>query len=113
MQDTWGFGTQYDPAKFSNIEAVVSDGFNNRFVTGLGYDVSPPIDFIIEDQLNPDVTNAPDAKNHSQQVLTDHLLYSQFALNWDQSGVNVLIDIFYSTKNNVPESNVPNWGQAA
>jgi hypothetical protein len=42
MQNTWGIPTQYDPAKFSNIEAVVSDGFNISPVAGLGYDVSPP-----------------------------------------------------------------------
>ena len=41
MQDTGGFGTQYDPAKFSNIEAVVNDGLNINPVADLGYDVSP------------------------------------------------------------------------
>ncbi len=36
MQNTWGIPTQYDPAKFSNIEAVVSDGFNISPVAELG-----------------------------------------------------------------------------
>lgn len=102
-----------DATKFSNIEAAA--GISP--IAGLGYDVSPPIDIIIEDQLNPDVTNGPGSKNHSQEVLTDklagHSLYSQFALNLDQSRVNVLIDTLDSTKNNVPESNVLNWRLAA
>jgi hypothetical protein len=51
MQNAWGIPIQYHPAKFSNIEAVVGDGFNISPVAGLGYDVSPPINVIVEDQL--------------------------------------------------------------
>ena len=94
MQNTWGFGTQYDPSKFSNIEAVVSDGLNNSLITGLGYDVSPPINIMVEDQ-NGGVASIEGARNHSIKVLTDALavqsVYSQIAPNLTQDQLNILI----------------------
>jgi hypothetical protein len=53
MQNAWGIPTQYDPAKFSNIEAVVSDGLNIRPIAGLGCGVSPSI----KNKLNHNITH--------------------------------------------------------
>ena len=112
MQDTWGFGTQYDPAKFSNIEAVVSDGLNNSLVAGLGYDVSPPINIMIEDQ-NGGVASLEGARNHSIKVLTDALavqsVYFQLAPNLSQNQLNTLIDAFGFTNDNVSNYSTPEW----
>lgn len=92
IQNAWGFPTQYDPAKFSNIEAVVSDGFNIRPIAGLGYDVSPPINIMIEDQFGG-VANPKRALNYSIITLTDALavqvseLLSLIALYQKQSNI--------------------------
>ena len=116
MQDTWGFGTQYDPAKFSNIEAVVSDGLNNSLIAGLGYDVSPPINIMIEDQ-NGGVASPEGARNHSIKVLTDALavqsVYFQLAPNLSQNQVIALIDASGSTNNNASNDSTPEWRLAA
>lgn len=103
--DFLGIAQTYDPGKFSNIEAAT--GISP--IAGLGYDVSPPIDIIIENQWNPDVTNAPASKNHSQQVLTDTLavysLYSQLLPSFDQNQLNSLINAFGSIKDTQGTSN--------
>jgi hypothetical protein len=103
--DFLGIAQTYDPGKFSNIEAAT--GISP--IAGLGYDVSPPIDILIENQLNPDVTNAPASKNHSQQVLTDTLavysLYSQLLPSFDQNQLNSLINAFGSIKDTQGTSN--------
>ena len=88
-----------DANKFSNIEAAT--GISP--IAGLGYEVSSPIDIIIEDQTNPDtVDTRPDSLNHSQQVLTDTLavysLYSQLLPSFDQNQLNSLINAFGSIK---------------
>ena len=77
MQNAWGIPTQYDPTKFSNIEAVVSDGFNIRPIAGLGFDVLPPINIMIEDQLSG-VANPEGPRNHSIVTLTGALDEKQF-----------------------------------
>ena len=91
MQSTWGFGTQYDTSKFSNIEAIVSDGLNNKLITGLGYDVSPPINIMVEDQTGG-VVSPEGALNHSFKVLTDalviHSIYLQFPPDSSQDQFN-------------------------
>ncbi|MCP5273849.1 MAG: hypothetical protein H6936_03140 [Burkholderiales bacterium] len=69
MQNAWGVPTQYDPAKFSNVEAVVSDGFSICPEAGLGYVVTPPISIMIEDQLG-DVASSKDSLSHSTKILT-------------------------------------------
>ncbi|MDR4652790.1 MAG: hypothetical protein MRJ52_10390 [Nitrosomonas sp.] len=112
--DFLGIAQTYDPGKFSNIEAAT--GISP--IAGLGYDVSPPVDIIIESQTNPDtIDTRPDSLNHSQQVLTETLavysLYSQLLSGFSQDQLNGLMDFFGSTKSNTPESNVLNWRQAA
>ncbi|TXI36646.1 MAG: hypothetical protein E6Q59_09015, partial [Nitrosomonas sp.] len=93
-----GFAEAYDQSKISNIEAATG----SKPITGLGFDVAPPIDIIIEDQIAPDISNPPGARNHSQQVLTDtlaiHSAYSQLAPGLSQEQLNKLMDTFGSTK---------------
>ncbi|TXI27285.1 MAG: hypothetical protein E6Q60_10165 [Nitrosomonas oligotropha] len=88
----------YDQSKISNIEAATG----SKPITGLGFDVAPPIDIIIEDQMASNISNPPGACNHSQQVLTDALavysVYSQLAPSLNQEKLNKLIDAFGSTK---------------
>jgi len=76
-----GISSLYDQSKISNIEAAT--GISP--ISGLGFDVAPPIDIVIEDQMASDISDPPDARNHSQQVLTDTLavysVYSQLVLN--------------------------------
>ncbi len=107
MQNVWGIPTQYDPAKFSNIEAVVGDGFNISPVAGLGYDVSPPINVIVEDQLGG-VTSPELGFNHSIKILTDALavqsIYSQLAPNVSQGELNSLINASGENNNITLES---------
>jgi len=94
MQNVWSIPIQYDPARFSNIEAVVSDGFNISPIAGLGYDVSPSINIMIENQLSG-VANPEVSLNHSIKTLIDALavqsIYAQIALNLTQDQINVLI----------------------
>ena len=107
MQNAWGIPTQYDPAKFSNIEAVVGDGFNISPVAGLGYDVSPPINIIVEDQLGG-VANPELGLNHSIRVLTDALavqsIYSQLAPSVSQDELNSIINASGENNNTTLES---------
>ena len=56
----------YDQSKISNIEAATG----SKPIAGLDFDVAPPIDIIIEDQMASDISNPPGACDHSQQVLT-------------------------------------------
>ena len=56
----------YDQSRISNIEAATG----SKPITGLGFDVAPPIDIIIEDQMASNISNPPGAGDHSQQVLT-------------------------------------------
>jgi len=49
-------------------------------VAGIGAQIGVPISIHIENQLDPEVSNAPAALNHSQQVLTDSLaLYAAYS----------------------------------
>lgn len=65
-------------------------------IAGLGYQVSRPIDIMIEDQTASDISNPPASRNHSQQVLTHalaiHSLYTQLAPSLSQEQLNALID---------------------
>lgn len=70
-----GLSPATDTSKISNIEAATGASP----IAGLGFDVAPLIDIIIEDQTNPDVTNSPTSKNHNQQVLTDTLAVYSFS----------------------------------
>ncbi|MER0216503.1 MAG: hypothetical protein DU481_10025 [Nitrosomonas sp.] len=94
-----------DQSKISNIEAAT--GISP--ISGLGFDAASPIDIIIEDQMAPDISNPPGARNHSQQVLTDALatysVYSQLVPNLNQEQLNKLIDAFGSTKDVIGASN--------
>ena len=96
--DFFGLAPIYDQSKISNI--IASTGISP--IAGLGFDVAPPIDIIIEDQTASDISNPPSAFNHSQQVLTDALavysVYSQLAPNLELSKLSKLIDAFGSTK---------------
>lgn len=96
--DFLGIASTYDQFKISNIEAAT--GISP--ISGLGFDVAPPIDIIIEDQMASDISDPPGARNHSQQVLTDALAvysaYSQLAPNLSQEQLNKLMDAFGSTK---------------
>ncbi|MER0203255.1 MAG: hypothetical protein DU480_05225 [Nitrosomonas sp.] len=96
-----GFAEAYD----HNIEAAT--GISP--ILDLGFDAAPPIDIIIEDQIAPDISNPPGARNHSQQVLTDalatHSVYSQLAPSLNQEQLNKLIDAFGSTKDVTRASN--------
>ncbi|SER25795.1 Ca2+-binding protein, RTX toxin-related [Nitrosomonas sp. Nm51] len=107
MQNAWGIPTRYDPAKFSNIEAVVGDGFNISPVAGLGYDVSPPINVIVEDQLGG-VASPEVSLNHSIKILTDALavqsIYFQLAPNVSQGELNSLINASGENNNTTLES---------
>jgi pimeloyl-ACP methyl ester carboxylesterase len=74
--DALGIASSHDPAKFSNLKAET--GISP--IAELGYQVSPSIRIVIEDQNSTDVTDPPFALNHDQQVLTDTLaLYSVFS----------------------------------
>lgn len=83
--DALGIATTYDPAKISNIKAEA--GISP--IAELGYQVSPPVYIVIEDQIASDINDPPASFNHSQQVLTDALaVYAAFgtldpALNLD------------------------------
>ncbi|QOJ23455.1 MAG: hypothetical protein HRU78_07130 [Gammaproteobacteria bacterium] len=96
--DWMGLTPTYDQSKISNI--VAATGISP--IAGLGFDVAPPIDIVIEDQMALDITDPPGARNHSQQVLTDALAvysaYSQLAPNLNQEQLDKLIDAFGSTK---------------
>ncbi|MEQ1815568.1 MAG: hypothetical protein ABL861_03700 [Nitrosomonas sp.] len=100
-----GLAEAYDVSKISNLEASI--GLSP--IAGLGFDVAPPIDINIEDQMAPDINNPPGARNHSQQVLTDALAiysaYSQLAPNLNQEQLSKLIDSFGSTKDAASASN--------
>lgn len=100
-----GFAEAYDQSKISNIEAATG----SKPITGLGFDVVPPIDIIIEDQMASDISKPPGALNHSQQVLTDtlaiHSVYSQLAPGSSQEQLNKLFDAFGSTKDVIWASN--------
>ena len=64
-----------NPAKISNVKAEA--GISP--IAGLGVQVAPPINAIIENQFFSDVSDPPVARNHSQQVLTDALsIYALF-----------------------------------
>lgn len=93
-----GVASTYDQSKISNIEAATAISP----ISGLGFDVAPPIDIIIEDQMASDISDPPGARNHSQQVLTDALavysVYSQLAPNLERERLNKLMDAFGSTK---------------
>jgi len=65
--DFLGVASTYDQSKISNIEAAI--GISP--ISGLGFDVAPPIDVIIEDQMVWDISDPSSMRNHSQQVLTD------------------------------------------
>lgn len=69
LQNTWGISAQYDPTKYSNIEAVVSDGLNISPIAGLGYDVTLLNSIMIEDQLGG-VASSKDSLSHSTKILT-------------------------------------------
>ena len=88
----------YDQSRISNIEAATG----SKPIAGLDFDVAPPIDIIIEDQMASDISNPHGACNHSQQVLTDALavysVYSQLAPNLEQEQLNKLMDAFGLTK---------------
>ncbi len=96
--DFLGIPSQYDHSKISNIEAVT--GMSP--IAGLGYDVAPLIDIVIEDQMASDISDPPGARNHSQQVLTDALavysIYSQLVPSLNQDQLNKLVDAFGSTR---------------
>ncbi|WP_394808938.1 hypothetical protein [Nitrosomonas sp.] len=100
-----GLAEAYDVSKISNIEASI--GLSP--IAGLGFDVAPPVDINIEDQMASDISNPPGARNHSQQVLTDALgiysAYSQLAPNLNQEQLSKLIDSFGSTKDVASASN--------
>ncbi|MXS81831.1 calcium-binding protein [Nitrosomonas oligotropha] len=103
--DFLGVASAYDQSKISNIEAVTGV----KPIAGLGFDVAPPIDIVIEDQMASDISNPPGARNHSQQVLTDTLaiysVYSQLAPGLSQEQLNKLFDAFGSTKDIIGASN--------
>ncbi|PXW81014.1 hypothetical protein C8R34_1404 [Nitrosomonas sp. Nm84] len=103
--DWMGLAPVYDQSKISNIEAAIGP----IPIAGLGFDVAPPIDITIEDQMSSDVIDPHDALNHSQQVLTDALAvystYSQLAPNLSQEQLSKLIDAFGSTKDVAGASN--------
>jgi len=65
--DFLGVAPAYDQSKISNIEAAT----DISPISGLGFDVAPPIDAIIEDQMVWDISDPSSMRNHSQQVLTD------------------------------------------
>jgi len=65
--DFLGVASTYDQSKISNIEAATG----TSPISGLGFDVAPPIDVIIEDQMVWDISDPSSMRNHSQQVLTD------------------------------------------
>ncbi|MBS0423622.1 MAG: hypothetical protein JSR71_04150 [Proteobacteria bacterium] len=96
--DFLGVAPAYDQSKISNIEAATG----TSPISGLGFDVAPPIDVIIEDQMASDISDPPGARNHSQQVLTDALavysVYSQLAPNLSQEQLNKLMDAFGSIR---------------
>ncbi len=100
-----GISSLYDQSKITNIEAAT--GISP--ISGLSFDAAPPIDIIIEDQIAPDISKPPDARNHSQQVLTDTLaiysVYSQLVPNLNQEQLNKLFDAFGSTKDVIGASN--------
>ncbi len=103
--DWMGLAPVYDQSKISNIVATAGPSP----IAGLGFDVAPPIDITIEDQMSSDVIDPPDARNHSQQVLTDALAvystYSQLAPSLSQEQLSKLIDAFGSTKDVAGASN--------
>jgi hypothetical protein len=94
-----GVASTYDQSKISNIEAATG----SKPITGLGFDVAPPIDIIIEDQIASDISDPPSVRNHNQQVSID--AYSQLTLNLEQAQLNELMDAFGSTKDGCGASN--------
>jgi len=78
LRSALGIGTtMLDPSKISNIKADA--GISP--ISNLGVQVAPTIPVVIEDQTNIDVQNAPAARNHSLQPLTDAFaLYATFAM---------------------------------
>lgn len=100
-----GLAPVYDQSKISNI--IAATGISP--IAGLGFDVAPPIDIMIEDQMAADISDPPGARNHSQQVLTDALavysVYSQLAPNLELPTLSKLIDAFGSTKDVIMASN--------
>ncbi|WMJ09929.1 calcium-binding protein [Nitrosomonas sp. sh817] len=103
--DWMGLAPAYDQSKISNI--IAATGVSP--IAGLGFDVAPPVDIIIEDQMASDISNPPGARNHSQQVLTDALaiysIFSQLAPSLELPKLSSLVDAFGSTKDVIGASN--------